>query len=106
MVRDTQRQDAMLCDSPACSDDRPGHAMTLIRLRLSAVSPRGWVDAVVTDSSDDGRLELTEWRTGAVCTVWHHQDLGGSLPLGCPVALHDAYSVLAVGRHRYNVAIV
>lgn len=95
----------MLCDSSACTDDRPGHAMTMMRLRLSAVSPRGWVDAVLSDSSEDGRLELTEWRTGYVREVWHHRDLAAALPLGSPVALHAAYSVLAVGGHRYNVAI-
>jgi hypothetical protein len=87
-----------------CVDDRPGHAMTLLRLRLAATTPRGWLDAVCLEAGDGGWVRLQLWATGEERWVWHHIGLGCSLHAGDPVALHEAYSVLAVGSDRINVA--
>ncbi|WP_210506098.1 hypothetical protein [Naasia sp. SYSU D00057] len=87
-----------------CVDDRPGHAMTLLRLRLSASTPRGWADAVVAEAGEGGWVRLQLWEDGEERWVWHHASLADSLHAGDPVALHEAYSVLAVGADRYNVA--
>jgi hypothetical protein len=87
-----------------CVDDRPGHAMTLLRLRLSTSTPRGWSDAVVAEAGDGGWVRLRLWDDGDERWLWHHSSLAGSLHIGDPVALHEAYSVLAVGTDRYSVA--
>ncbi len=89
-----------------CIDDRAGHAVTLLRIRLAHLAPNGWVDARVVGLTEDGVLELERWDDGAALRVWHHADLTGPLPAGSVVALHPAYGVLAAGRDRYNVAIV
>jgi hypothetical protein len=86
-----------------CVDDRPGHAMTLLRLRLATATPRGWADAVCTEVGA-GWVQLRLWETGEERWVWHHTSLALTLTVGDPVALHEAYSVLAVGRDRVNVA--
>jgi hypothetical protein len=87
-----------------CIDDRPGHAMTLLRLRLATATPRGWADAMCVEAGDGGWVQLRLWETGEERWVWHHTALGYSLHAGDPVALHEAYSVLAVGSDRINVA--
>ncbi len=87
-----------------CSDDRPGHAMTLLRLRLASSTPRGWVDAIVAGARDGGWVQLRLWETGEERWVWNHASLTGSLKAGDPVALHEVYSVLAIGSDRVNVA--
>ena len=87
-----------------CVDDRPGHAMTLLRLRLSATTPRGWADAVVAEAGEGGWVRLRLGEDGEERWIWHHVSLTASLHAGDPVALHEAYSVLAVGTDRYNVA--
>jgi hypothetical protein len=100
-----QETGLMMCDHGVlCVDDRPGHAMTLLRLRLATATPRGWVDAVCVESHDDGEVRLRLWETGEERRIWHHTGLAYSLHAGDPVALHEAYSVLAVGTDRINVA--
>jgi len=94
-----------VCEHGAmCIDDRPGHAMSLIRLRLAAATPSGWSDAVVRTIGADGTVELELWESGDVVRVWQHTDLSGLIAPGHPVALHGPYSVLAAGVHRFNVA--
>ncbi|MCU1436972.1 MAG: hypothetical protein JWP66_59 [Naasia sp.] len=94
-----------VCPSGAvCMDDRPGHAMTAMRLRLASATPRGWRDAVVVGVSAEGEVLLELWATGELRIVWHHLGLAGAVQAGTPVALQPAYSVLAVGRHRFSVA--
>lgn len=87
-----------------CGDDRPGHALTLMRLRLAVAGRRGWVDAIVLAARPDGVVELATLDRGEVVAVWHHADLGEELPPGTPVAVHEVYGVLAAGRRRFSVA--
>ncbi len=106
MRRAQQQQNVIgTCDhGMLCVDDRPGHAMTLLRLRLASSTPRGWVDAVAGEVGEGGWVQLRLWETGEERWVWHHASLTGSLQQGDPVALHEAYSVLAIGSDRLNVA--
>jgi hypothetical protein len=102
---DLQRTAITVCEHGAmCLDDRPGHAMSMVRLRLAAATPSGWSDAVVRSVGADGTVELELWESGETARVWQHTDLVGLIAPGHPVAWHDAYSVLAAGIHRFNVA--
>ncbi|THG28670.1 hypothetical protein [Naasia lichenicola] len=95
-----------VCEHGAmCIDDRPGHAMSLVRLRLAAATPSSWSDAVVRSVSTDGSVELELWESGETVRVWQHTDISALVGPGLPVALHRTYSVLASGLHRFNVAI-
>ena len=69
--------------------------------RLAAVAAAShWRDAVVTQASTDGWLELVDLE-GSVSRVWHFEPIAAAE--GEPVSLHDQYGVLAVGRSLYSV---
>jgi hypothetical protein len=94
-----------VCEHGAmCVDDRPGHALTIMRLRLAIAGRRGWIDALVERADADGLVELRTFASGETVTVWHHADLGAELTPGTPVALHAAFGVLAAGSRRISVA--
>jgi hypothetical protein len=108
MFRSTPRPHTVhtVCERGAmCIDDRPGHAVTLLRMRLAHLAPAGWADARVLGVAE-GAVELERWSDGSVVRVWNHADLTAGLPVGSVVALHEQYGVLAAGDDRYNVAIV
>ena len=101
----TQQQALAACEQGAmCIDDRPGHAVTLMRLRLAHLRPEEWVDAIVAGTDSDGTVELHRWSDGAVVRVWHHVDRRDLLVPGSVVSVHERYGVLAAGEHRLNVA--
>ncbi|HEY8589081.1 MAG TPA: hypothetical protein VIL55_05985 [Naasia sp.] len=105
MTRNAQRDAVDICPSGVvCMDDRPGHAMTHMRLRLASATPRGWRDAVVVSATPEGEVLLELWDSGELRAIWHHLALEDAVGPGTPVALHPAYSVLAVGEHRFSVA--
>ena len=87
-----------------CIEDRPGHAVTLMRLRLAHLDPDGWTDAVVVAADQDGTVDLRSWAGGAPLRVWHHVDRSDILTPGSPVSVHERYGLLAVGGDRLNVA--
>jgi hypothetical protein len=94
-----------VCEHGAmCADDRPGHALTLMRLRLAVAGRRGWIDAIVERADADGTVALRTFARDEMIEVWHHADLGGELTPGAPVALHEAFGVLAAGSRRISVA--
>jgi hypothetical protein len=93
-----------MCDhGDVCSSYAPGHALHLIQARLASATPSGWQDAVV--ESADGFTGEIVVRTldGAPIELWNAAGAAILLAPGTPVALHGQYSVLAVGRERYNV---
>jgi hypothetical protein len=106
MAHRTHTQQALAaCERGAmCIDDRPGHAVTLLRLRLAHLQPEGWVDAIVTGVTTDGTIELRRWSDGAAVRVWHHVARHDLLVSGSVVSVHERYGVLAAGEHRLNVA--
>lgn len=87
-----------------CVDDRPGHAVTLMRLRLAHLDPDGWTDAVVVGTDAEGTVELRSWAGAGLLRVWHHVDRSDLLTPGSPVSVHERYGLLAVGGDRLNVA--
>ena len=101
-----QRTATTECEHGAmCIDDRDGHAITLMRLRLAHVAADGWVDAVVVGRHIDGTVELARWADGTRFGVWHHVDRRDLLGDGTIVAVHPRYGVLAAGAPRLNLAL-
>lgn len=107
MSRRTRTQQVLeACEHGAmCIDDRPGHAVTLMHLRLAHLDEEGWVDAVVAGTDGDGSIELRRWSDGDALSAWHHVDRQDLLVPGSVVSVHERYGVLAAGTHRMNVAI-
>ncbi len=107
MSHHAARQQALsACEHGAmCIDDRPGHAVTLMHLRLAHLHPQGWIDAVVSGVQPDGTVVLQRWADDAAVRVWHHTDRPDLLAPGSVVAVHERYGVLAAGEHRLNVAL-
>jgi hypothetical protein len=100
-----QQQALAACEQGAmCIDDRPGHAVTLMHLRLAHLQPEGWVDAIVAGVEHDGTITLQRWSDGAIIRVWHHTFRADLLTAGSVVSVHERYGVLAAGEHRLNVA--
>jgi hypothetical protein len=87
-----------------CIEDRPGHAVTMMRLRLAHLDPDGWTDAVVMAADSDGTVDLRSWGGGEPLRVWHHVHRSDILTPGSPVSVHQRYGLLAVGGDRLNVA--
>ena len=106
MSNRTHAQQALeACEHGAmCIDDRPGHAVTLMHLRLAHLDRDGWVDAVVAAAEPDGTIELHRWNDGAALRFWHHTNRRDLLVPGSVVSVQERYGVLAAGQHRLNVA--
>jgi len=110
---------AMLCDSSglchsagqSCTSAAAGHAVSAIRERVAAATPSKWRDGIVVHVSDSGvggswlGIELLgepETTTGTTW-VWNHADLGTTVAVGEPIALHELYDTLAIGATRISV---
>ncbi|QKJ19686.1 hypothetical protein [Microbacterium hominis] len=96
---------ACMCDhGDTCSSFAPGHALHLIQLRLAAANPRDWADALVeTVDAGTGVIVVRRLTDGAAISLWSRGGAVANVAAGAPVALHERYHVLAVGRERYNV---
>lgn len=70
--------------------------MHAIRACAASAMPSRWVDALVRSVSEDGCLEVVEAFTGRVHHLWNHADLSEAVRPGEPVALQEAYGVLAL----------
>ena len=96
---------ACMCDhGDVCSSFAPGHALHLIQSRLAAATPSDWADAIV--ESADAASGVIVVRTLVGCgadRAVERRGRGGDLAPGAPVALHERYHVLAVGRERFNI---
>ena len=96
---------ACMCDhGHVCSSFAPGHALHLIQSRLASATPSDWSDAIV--ESADAATGVIVVRTLADATpiaVWSGAGAAERLAPGSPVALHERYHVLAVGRERFNI---
>ncbi|HEV7567110.1 MAG TPA: hypothetical protein VGO31_14260 [Microbacteriaceae bacterium] len=99
-----------------CADNRPGHGLNFIQLRIASATRSRWTDAIVHETTDNGWIALAPLASDAardtadsdtagtdIIWVWHHADLTNTIRVGDPVALHDLYNVLAAGRGRFNV---
>jgi hypothetical protein len=88
------------CDHPAA-----GHSLSFMQRRLAGATSTKWLDAIVGDVSNTGRVRLTTVADGQDIVIWHHSDVSGLMQVGEPVALHAIYHVLAVGLSWINVSI-
>lgn len=96
---------ACMCDhGDACSSFAPGHALHLIQARLASATPSGWTDAIV-EAADarSGFVIVRMLADGAPLALWNGSGAAAHVTAGTPVALHERYHVLAVGRERFNV---
>jgi hypothetical protein len=98
---------ACMCDhGDVCSSFAPGHALHLIQARLASATPSEWADTIVERAdaaTGDLRVRTLD---GEEWNVWSVQGAALEAEPGSPVALHRRYHVLAVGRARFNVAVV
>lgn len=85
-----------------CADNRPGHGLHAVQLRLAAATPSQWQDALVVDVRDDGWVDAITLDGGRI-SLWNHGDLADVVTAGEPVALHAVYNVLWAGARRFNV---
>ncbi|WP_417564392.1 hypothetical protein [Microbacterium sp.] len=87
-----------------CSSYAPGHALHLIQARLAQATPSEWVDALVTEVDAAAGTLTVHTVAGEAHALWNAGGAALEATPGTPVALHARYSVLAIGRARYNVA--
>lgn len=101
-----ERSACMCQHGGSCSSFAAGHALHLIQARIASATPAGWVDAIV-ESADAVTGDLVV-RTleGTVHALWNGSGAALEAAQGTPVALHERYGVLAVGRTQFNVAAV
>lgn len=88
-----------------CATEAPGHALSVIQLRVASATPSKWLDATVRSVSASGWVVLAPLVGEADVSLWHHADLTDTLAVGDPVSLHALYNVVAAGRHRFNVFV-
>ncbi|MDN6795094.1 MAG: hypothetical protein L0L69_08615 [Propionibacterium sp.] len=79
-----------------CVSTAAGHELHAIRACAASAMPSRWVDALVHCVREDGSLEVVEAYTGRVHRLWNHADLTEAVRPGEPVALQEAYGVLAL----------
>lgn len=98
---------ACMCEhGDVCSSYAPGHSLHLIQARLAAATPSDWVDGIIeTTDAATGAL-VVRTLDGASHALWNASGAALEAEPGAPVALHQRYHVLAVGRVRFNVASV
>ena len=94
-----------MCDyGGACDSFAPGHALHLIQARLAAATPSDWSDVVVEASDPrSGVIIVRSVADDEPVALWNGAGAAAHASAGTPVALHERYHVLAVGRTRFNV---
>ncbi|MFT4305631.1 MAG: hypothetical protein QM604_01925, partial [Microbacterium sp.] len=85
-----------------CTSYDAGHALHVVQARLAASTPAEWRDALVV-AVDDETVTLRWVSSGAQTTFANAAGATDVVGVGEPVAVHDRYRVLAVGRRRFNV---
>jgi len=96
----------MCVQGGACSSFTAGHALHLIRARLASATPSGWIDGIVeTADAATGELVVRSL-DGGTRVLWNATGAALDAAPGTPVALHEQYGVLSVGRTPYNVAVL
>jgi hypothetical protein len=96
---------ACMCDhGDVCSSYAPGHALHLIQARLASATPSDWSDAIVESANaETGVIVVRTLSEGAPIAVWSAAGAAVFVAPGSPVALHERYHVLAIGRERFNI---
>ena len=96
---------ACMCDhGDVCSSFAPGHALHLIQSRLASATPSDWADAIVESAdAETGQVVVRTLSDAAPITLWSAAGAAVFVAPGSPVALHERYHVLAIGRERFNI---
>jgi hypothetical protein len=96
---------ACMCDhGDLCSSFAPGHALHLIQARLASATPSDWSDAIVESAdAESGVIVVRTLTDAAPIELWSGAGAALVLTSGSPVAVHERYHVLAVGRERFNI---
>jgi hypothetical protein len=97
---------ACMCDhGDVCSSFAPGHALHLIQSRLASATPSDWADVIVESVDPAAGVIVVRGLDGggAPLSLWNGAGAAIVLTPGTPVALHERYHVLAVGRERFNI---
>ncbi|WP_127475500.1 hypothetical protein [Microbacterium sulfonylureivorans] len=99
-----ERAECMCDHGDVCSSFAPGHALHLIQSRLASATPSDWADAIVESvDPSSGEIVVRGLEDGAPVALWSGAGAAIVLTPGAPVAVHERYHVLAVGRERFNV---
>ena len=93
------------CNSTPCHAFWPGHQMHPIHAGAVGRTPEGWRDGLIT-AIDGGMVTVAYLHEVASAVIWHHRDFRGSVRLGEPVAVHEGYHALQIGRRLLNAAII
>ncbi|MEZ7755491.1 hypothetical protein O5Y58_08255 [Microbacterium paraoxydans] len=101
-----ERATCMCRNGGRCSSSAPGHALHLIQERLAAATPARWADAFVIAADPVAGDLVVRTLDGTTHTLWNGSGAALEAAIGSPVALHLDYAVLAVGRTRFNVAVL
>jgi len=96
----------MCAHGGACSSFAAGHALHLIQARLASATPAGWIDGIVEHADATTGELVVRALTGEARALWNATGAALEAPTGTPVALHEQYGVLSVGRTPFNVAAV
>jgi hypothetical protein len=96
---------ACMCDhGDVCSSFAPGHALHLIQARLASATPSDWADAIVESAdAETGVVVVRTLSDSAAIELWSAAGAAVFVTPGSPVALHERYHVLAIGRERFNI---
>lgn len=97
-----ERAMCMCATGAACTSFAPGHALHLIQARLSSATPTGWSDALVETADTTTGVVGVRLLDGSLVMLWSGAGAASAVSPGLPVALHDRYDVLSVGRALFN----
>ena len=84
---------------------QPGFGLHPIMERAAVATSRQWRDAIVEAAHESGEIVLRTLEDGRVIRTWNHLDNTDVIAVGEPVAVHERFGVLAVGRVRLSVRI-
>ncbi len=102
-VSSTASSACMCASGEACTSYEPGHALHLIQTRLASATPSSWRDGVVLAASPATGLVTVVDLNGAVGDWFNAAGAADAVAVGEPVAVHERYHVLSIGRQRFNV---
>jgi len=85
---------------------QPGFGLHPIMERAAGATSRQWRDAFVETAHASGDIVLRTLEDGRIIRTWNHLDNTHVIAVGEPVAVHERFGVLAVGRVRLSVRIV
>jgi len=93
------------CVSTPCRTYAPGHQLNPVHAGAVGRTPEGWRDGTIT-AIHDRQIVVAYLHEDASAEVWHHRGLGEAVEIGEPVAVHERYHAMRIGRRLLNVVVV